>query len=550
MGGSSGSQGARPVSARWSRRGVTILVAVFLVVIAAIVGVAAVGLEVLTSVRAYVGGEGLWSKAEKDASSALSRYIEEGDEAYYREFLKQLAVPLGNRRAREELERTRPDFAIARAGFLQGRNHPADVDGMSWLFVRFRRFEHLDRAIAIWQRGDALIAQLAKVGEDAHARASAGRLTEEERRSFLEQVEVIDGRVTILEDAFSATLGEGARWVRDALQKAILAMTTLLVGVALVASIHIGRFLHIQEDSLRTSESRYRQAFEENLAGMYRTTLDGRILECNMAFARILGRASPDELRGLGFSDLCFDPAENAALKTRASEQRMLVNHEICLRRLDGAAIWVVVNENAVYSAAGPSVKEGSLVDITDRRQGEERSRFQASHDALTGLPNRLLFSDRLSLAILHAQRHRELLAVMFLDLDHFKRINDGLGHSAGDDVLVQVAERVRSCLRGDDTVARLGGDEFIFLVSDVTKESDVASLARKILALVSESVIVAGQEIRLTASLGIGIYPTDGADAESLVANVDAAMYRAKELGRNNFQFFTRPAGEAAGSL
>ena len=189
MGGSSGSQGARPVSARWSRRGVTILVAVFLVVIAAIVGVAAVGLEVLTSVRAYVGGEGLWSKAEKDAASALSRYIEEGDEAYYREFLKQLAVPLGDRRAREELERPRPDFAIARAGFLQGRNHPADVDGMSRLFVRFRRFEHLDRAIAIWQRGDGLIAQLAKVGEDVHSRASAGRLTEEERRSFLREVE-------------------------------------------------------------------------------------------------------------------------------------------------------------------------------------------------------------------------------------------------------------------------------------------------------------------------------------------------------------------------
>lgn len=542
MGSGFGSEKARPVS----RRGITVLVAVFLVVIAVLVGLAAAGLEVLTSVRAYVGGEGLWSKAEKDASSALSRYIEEGDEAYYREFLKQLAVPLGDRRAREELERPRPDLSIARAGFLQGRNHPDDVDGMSRLFIRFRRVEHLDRAIAIWERGDGLIAQLAKVGEDVHARASTGRLTEEERRSLLEQVEVINGRVTILEDAFSATLGEAARWVRDALQRAMLAMTIVLVGVALVASVRIGRFLLIQEDSLRASERRYRQAFEENLAGMYRTTPDGVILECNAAFARILGRESPAELKGHSFSDLCFDPAESAALKERAGEKRMLVNHEMCLRRPDGTAVWVVVNENALESEAGPAVKEGSLVDVTDRRLGEERSRFQASHDALTGLPNRLLFSDRLSLAILHAQRHRELLAVMFLDLDHFKRINDGLGHSAGDDVLVQVAERLRSCLRGDDTVARLGGDEFLFLVSDVTKESDVASLARKILALVSEPLTVAGQEIRVTASLGVGIYPNDGADAEALVANVDAAMYRAKEMGRNNFQFFTRPAAQS----
>ncbi|HSB64546.1 MAG TPA: sensor domain-containing diguanylate cyclase [Thermoanaerobaculia bacterium] len=544
MGSRSGSQKARPVS----RRGITVLVAVFLVVISAIVGLAAVGLEVLTSVRAYVGGEGLWSKAEKDAASALSSYIAEGNEAYYREFLRQLAVPLGDRQAREELERPRPDLAIARAGFLQGRNHPADVDGMSRLFVRFRRVEPLERALGIWQRGDVLIAQLAKVGEDVHARTSAGRLTEEERRSFLEQVEVINGRVTILEDAFSATLGEAARWVRDALQRAMLAMTILLVGVALVASIRIARFLHAQEDSLRASERRYRQAFEENLAGMYRTTPDGVILECNAAFARLLGRESPDELQGRTFFDLCFDPAESVAMKERASEQRMLVNHEICLRRSDDAPVWVVVNENALENDAGLAVKEGSLVDVTDRRQGEERSRFQASHDPLTGLPNRLLFWDRLSLAMLQAQRHRERLAVMFLDLDHLKEINDGLGHSAGDDVLVKVAERLRSCLRGNDTVARLGGDEFLFLLPDVSKESDVAALARKILALVSEPLTVAGREIHVTASLGLGMYPNDGEDAESLVANVDAAMYRAKERGRNNFQFFKRPAAEAGG--
>ena len=541
----SGPQKPHPVS----RRGITVLVAVFLFVISVLVALAAVGLEVLTSVRAYVGGEGLWSKAEKDASSALLRYIAQGDEAYYREFRSQLAVPLGDRRAREELERPRPDLTIARAGFLQGRNHPADVDGMSRLFIRFRRVEKLDRAIAIWQRGDILIAQLAKVGEDVHARASVGPLTEEERQSFLQEVEVINGRVTILEDAFSATLGEAARWVRDALQRAMLAMTVLLVGVALVAAARIGRFLHLQEDSLRASETRYRQAFEENLAGMYRTTSEGLILECNAAFARILGHASPDGLKGLGFFDLCFDPVESAALKDRVSERRMLVNHEICLRRSDDTPVWVVVNENALESDTGLAVKEGSLVDITDRRQGEERSRFQASHDPLTGLPNRLLFTDRLSLAILHAQRHRERLAVMFLDIDHFKKINDGLGHAAGDDVLVKVGERLRSCLRGNDTVARLGGDEFLFLVPDVTKESDVASLARKILAVVSEPLTIAGREIQVTASLGVGIYPNDGAESEALVSNVDAAMYRAKEKGRNNFQFFTRPAAEAGGS-
>ena len=207
---------------------------------------------------------------------------------------------------------------------------------MSRLFIRFRRFEHLDRAIAIWRQGDGLIAQLVKIGDDVHSRAATGSMTEEDPPGLspggrAHQRAGHDPRGCVLGHARRSS-AVGA----DALQKAMLAMTILLVGVALVASIRIGRFLHIQEDSLRASERRYRQAFAENLAGMYRTTLDGRILECNMAFARILGRASPDGLEGHSFSDLCFDPAESATLKERAREQRMLVNHEICLRRQDG----------------------------------------------------------------------------------------------------------------------------------------------------------------------------------------------------------------------
>lgn len=186
----------------------------------------------------------------------------------------------------------------------------------------------------------------------------------------------------------------------------------------------------------------------------------------------------------------------------------------------------------------GSSGPQNARPDLAIARAGFLQGRnHPADVDGMSRLFIRFRRFEHLDRAISIWQRGDEL------DLDHFKRINDGLGHSAGDDVLVKVAERLRSCLRGDDTVARLGGDEFIFLVSDVTKESDVAGLARKILALVSESLAVAGQEIRVTASLGVGIYPNDGADGETLVANVDAAMYRAKEMGRNNFQFFTKPA-------
>jgi diguanylate cyclase (GGDEF)-like protein len=188
---------------------------------------------------------------------------------------------------------------------------------------------------------------------------------------------------------------------------------------------------------------------------------------------------------------------------------------------------------------------DGSLIDITDRKRAEQQRWHQANHDALTDLPNRVLFNDRLSLAILHAQRRKQSLVVMFLDLDHFKRVNDTLGHTAGDELLVKVADRLRRCIRQDDTVARVGGDEFLLLLNGINREADAAGMARKMLAILAEPFLIQKRELFVEASIGIGIYPGDGADAETLVTNVDTAMYRAKETGRNSFQFFTRKMQE-----
>ncbi|MFI5182742.1 MAG: putative bifunctional diguanylate cyclase/phosphodiesterase, partial [Thermoanaerobaculia bacterium] len=145
----------------------------------------------------------------------------------------------------------------------------------------------------------------------------------------------------------------------------------------------------------------------------------------------------------------------------------------------------------------------------------------------------------------LHAQRRRQSLAVMFLDLDHFKRVNDTVGHSAGDELLVKAADRLRRCIRADDTVARVGGDEFLLLLNGIARENDAATMARKILEVLSEPFLIQKRELFIEASIGIGLYPGDGQDAETLVANVDTAMYRAKETGRNTFQFFTRKMQE-----
>ncbi|MFZ1963645.1 MAG: diguanylate cyclase [Roseiarcus sp.] len=213
----------------------------------------------------------------------------------------------------------------------------------------------------------------------------------------------------------------------------------------------------------------------------------------------------------------------------------------------DGAVLGVF----AMYSkeAREPSPAEMRLVDVAthmagiaiERKLAEDRIRFMANHDALTGLPNRTLFNDRLSQALLYAQRYDRWVTVAFVDLDNFKIVNDSLGHNAGDELLKIVARRMVACVRATDPVVRLGGDEFVILLLDQPKSADmISATVQKISAAIAEPICLEGHDLRVTSSMGIATYPNDGTDADTLLANADAAMYRAKEMGRDNFQFYT----------
>ena len=177
--------------------------------------------------------------------------------------------------------------------------------------------------------------------------------------------------------------------------------------------------------------------------------------------------------------------------------------------------------------------------DLEERKRVEQSIRHMAHHDALTGLPNRALFRDRLTHAMAQADRYHQKLAVMFLDLDRFKAINDTLGHNVGDQLLKIAAERLRSCVRDCDTVARLGGDEFTVVVEDIIEDHDAAAVAQKILDTLSQPFNLYGHEVFISVSVGVTLYPSDDENADNLLRNADSAMYRAKEYGRNNFQFY-----------
>jgi diguanylate cyclase (GGDEF)-like protein len=210
--------------------------------------------------------------------------------------------------------------------------------------------------------------------------------------------------------------------------------------------------------------------------------------------------------------------------------------------RKDGRTAWLSSHGKSLADASGRITRMiGVSQDITERKRQEEEARFLAYHDTLTGLPNRRLLDDRLRQAVFLAQRRDARIAVMVMDHDNFKQVNDMLGHRAGDAVLREAAHRLAGCVRKADTLARQGGDEFVVVIPDLQMDTDCQVVAEKILRSLDAPFRVDGKDFKIGASIGISLYPTDGGDGEAVLRNADVAMYRAKQLGRNNYRFYGR---------
>lgn len=417
------SAGSRPLLITSSFRRLAKLVSPFIAIVLLQALVAGLSLEVMSSVRAYVAGEAIWSRAQKNAVYALTLYLRSGEQPFFDQYQNALAIPLGDQIARRALEQETPDLGLAQAGFLQGGNHPDDVPGMIWLFRYFKQVSYLKAAIRQWIATDPMLLQLAIFGDAIRMEVDNGLLHDEERvQSLSSELSVLNAQLTLRANAFSAVLGEGSRAIKVALACLNAVTASLLI---LLVVWHTRRLLA------------QREAFESAL------------------------------------------------------------------------------NEE------------------------QKRLAWQASHDPLTDLANRREFEARLEEELRNFGAGDVPHAVVFVDLDQFKIVNDTCGHLAGDQLLREIARIIGAGLRPGDVLARLGGDEFGLLLPRCGPE-DAAGITERLRSEIENfSFFWEGRSFAVTASIGNACISEAGVSVKEALRQADIACYGAKEKGRNRVQAY-----------
>ncbi|MDX8399957.1 MAG: diguanylate cyclase [Gallionellaceae bacterium] len=297
----------------------------------------------------------------------------------------------------------------------------------------------------------------------------------------------------------------------------------------------------LSDEKLQKSEARMRAILDNVPYLIWLKDTDGRFIAVNEAFFKITGLATPQEV--LGKTDFDLWP-EELANKYRAddvevtSTRKQKLSEDVHIE--NGEAHWVETFKAPIMDAHGqPLGTTGFAQDITVRKNAEGKIRHLAHYDTLTDLPNRTLFSDRLQQALSTSKRDKTRMALMFLDLDKFKPINDEYGHHVGDLLLQEAAKRMQDCVRESDTVARIGGDEFVVLLPIIESQQDALLVAEKIRTALNQPFVIVGHSLNISSSTGIAIYPEHGINENTLFKNVDSAMYYAKENGRNDVAIY-----------
>ncbi len=521
-------------------------------VIAFLVFLTLQSMEILSACRAFVGGEGLWSKAQKDSVYFVLQYAQSHNAADYQKFLDSLAVPIGFRKARLELEKSEPDLEIVRQGFLVSGNHPDDLEGVVKLIRRFGHLSFMRPAFAAWVQGEDYIEELQETGEQLHDAIILDETDPKEIERLLAKVHSINETLEPLEREFSSILGEVSRNTQQFLLTLVLSITAILFSAGMGVSWRTVLNNEQFETALFEEKERAHVTLESIGDAVIRTDAEGRVEYLNPLAEQLTGwslseaqrlplvqvfRILDEESREIMPDPIGMVTKENRPVKF--SDGTLLI-------RRDGTEFSI---DEMAAPIRDPEGKITGLVvvfrDVTGERKIAAQLSYQASHDALTGLVNRRELENRLAFAFEAAKTFNRHHALLCLDLDQFKLVNDTCGHPAGDQLLRQLSELLRSRLRSGDTLARLGGDEFGVLLENCLP-GPAAHIAEDLLKTVSEFRFSWNNK---TFRVGVSIGLVTFCDREFTLAGIlqaaDAAMYMAKEAGRNRIHVYHPHDGE-----
>ncbi len=518
------------------------LVSPFIAIVLLQAFLAGMSLSVLSSVRAYVGGESLWSKGQKDAVQHLYLYGETGDDRHFEQYEKAIAGPLGDRTARLALEQKPPDLATARDGFLQGGIHPDDIDGVIWLYRYFRELPPFKKAITHWINTDAILDELTNLAKQIQTEQNGTPVSPSQLSSLRERIDQFNARIAPEATGYVESLGNGSRQVKRVLTIANLLVAALLVGLLLTMARYFlaqrRRFIH----ALRTEKERAQITLAAIGDAVISTDAKGNVEYMNPAAERLVAcRALA--ARGLPVASLFKILDEETGQLRESQIEQILEGGDLThparpqlLQRPDSTSVAISMIGTPLYKEGAVAGAVLVLHDMTSEKKYIARLSWQASHDSLTKLANRREFEHRLEKALQEDCDRQSPYALMFLDLDQFKIINDTCGHAAGDKLLCEVASALQLHLRVDDLLARLGGDEFAILLEngDLDRAAIVAERLRQ--AVQDLNFVWNGRSFTITASIGL-VQMRGRATKDETLRTADLACYLAKEKGRNRIQ-------------
>lgn len=511
---------------------------------------ASCSLYLLSAVRGFVNGESLWSKAQKDAIYSLSRYADEGNSSDLAHYHKALLIPRGDADARKALYNQPLRLDLARKGIEQGQNHTDDVSALIWLLRTFRYFSWVQEPVAYWKMGDQYLDQLEVLAQEIQQGYEVGSVTPQTIATWKHEIDLINQGVTAISRAFSDSLGQSSRAIVWVLLTLNCGLGLLLVGLW---TWNTGRLVQLREQ-MQIGLSIEKERAETTLAALgdavITTDEKGLVNYINPAAIGLLGLQKHSYIGSPIKMVLQFYTTDSSFNSEKL--QKHLMSEATIIR--DEQTHWVLRTDHSIVPVKllGSTMQhDGStlgavfvLRDVSREQQYMDQLSWNASHDTLTGLENRGEFERRLQKLMTQGIHQVKPCALLYIDLDQFKLINETSGHSAGDEVLCEVSRMLQRNLRESDCLARMGGDEFAVLLKNCPPSS-VSSIAEKLREAAQQLQTHWGDKtLRTGFSIGVVHIPGDSTDASDLLRMADMACCQAKERGRNKVFFYTAEDG------